>query len=523
MSKHYFVLALVASTAISGFAARASAESLPDAIALAYQTNPTLQSQRAQLRSLDERYVQARSGYRPTLSVGIDADFSTQESRLIPTFPREISYSNRGTLAISATQLLTSFGKTAAEVSAAEADILAGRESLRETEANILFNVIESYAAVRRDQRIVEIRIRTVAAFQRQVDQTRARLTGGDATRTDLGQAESQLASSQASLAQAEAQLQSSRGAYANVVGQNPAELAPLPDLAGLPATLDEAFSAAEADSPVLLRAVMNERSGRARVQSARSQSRPTVSATASYGYSGTAHPFDTENFLRAGEASINMSMPLVTGGLNRSLVRQAEATQASLREEIEASRRQVVQSIAQSWNQTVTAEKQLTLGQAAVNAAQISSEGSRLEYREGNRSTFEVLNEEQRLLDAQLQLAQAEYARFIGQAALLTVMGRMEAGKISADIPVYDAQKNFNKVRHRGFSPIEPVVAALDRVTGPSDRVRMPPPAPLIANTSLRTATTTRPVDQPLAKTLPVQPEKDYIGALISANDARK
>ncbi len=75
MLKRSRVLASAAVVAlVAGLGAPAWAESLQDAIALAYQTNPSLLAQRANQRALDETAVQARSGLRPTLSASAGVD-----------------------------------------------------------------------------------------------------------------------------------------------------------------------------------------------------------------------------------------------------------------------------------------------------------------------------------------------------------------------------------------------------------------------------------------------------------------
>jgi outer membrane protein len=512
MKRYAHVSTLALLTALTVFGGVASAESLADAVALAYQTNPSLLSQRAQLRALDERYVQARQALRPivTLDGVARATTSIVGSGSSPTRDRHFTTS---TVGLSATQLLSSFGRTSAQVSAAEATLLAGREALRQAEGDLLFDVMAAYAAVRRDEQIVSIRTQTVAAFQRQVDQTQARIKGGDGTLTDLGQAEAQLSSSQAALAQSQAQLEASRASYAALVGQNPGTLDPEPTLNGLPINIDEAFKVAQDDSPVVLQAVMNERAGRANIRAAKARFRPTLSMTGEYIYTGV-EPFKNVNIDGQLVAGLSLSMPIISGGLNRSAVREAEQNDEALYANIEASRRQVVQSLAASWNQVIAAERQYTYGQTAVRAAQVSSQGARLEYREGGRSFFEVLNEEQRLLESQLIVAQANYARFVGQAAVLNAMGRLNTTTVLEGFAPYDPKKNFDRVRSKGSVPWEPIVATVDRLTGPGDRARRDAPDVAPVTATLKASSTRIAADQPLVTAIPVR--DDGIGELL-------
>ena len=120
---------------------------------------------------------------------------------------------------MSITQLLSSGGRTAAQVSAAEADVLSGRERLREVENSILFEVVDAYVSVLRDQQLVAIQTRAVENYERQVAQNRSREAEGDLAMTDVAQARAQMLIIRAALAQSLASLQQSRSRFAAVVG----------------------------------------------------------------------------------------------------------------------------------------------------------------------------------------------------------------------------------------------------------------------------------------------------------------
>ena len=166
------------------------AETLVDAIVDAYRNSPQLQAQRAQLRALDESVIQAGAPYR--LSVGITATIGyndrLQRSAIDPGFA-QFQQRSMGT-SLSVGQLLSSGGRTAAQLSAAEADVLAGRERLRQAENEILYQVVDAYMAVLRDGELADIQARSVASYERQVAQARAREAEGDLTRTDIAQAD---------------------------------------------------------------------------------------------------------------------------------------------------------------------------------------------------------------------------------------------------------------------------------------------------------------------------------------------
>lgn len=460
--------ALLCAAGLLGLGAPAHAESLADAIALAYQSNPSLQSQRARLRALDESYVQARASYRPTLSVTAGAD-STRTQQTIGGVSIEPT-TQAGTLSVSATQLLFDSGLTASTISAAKADILAGRERLRAAEGSILLSVVQAYAAVRRDQQQVAIQAQTVKDYERQAEEIRARAALSDVTRTDEGQVEAQLGLARATYAASQGQLDDSRAAYAALVGQYPGELEPEPPLAGLPATEAEAVEAAERDSPTILASMLDQRAATERVTQAKARFGPSIGVRASVGFEGPVDPIVRDRYDREVVGAITITQPLATGGLNRSLVRAARENAAAQRADIDVARRSVRETIAQSWNQISAARRQQEYAAAAVRAAEVAAEGSSLEYSAGLRTTLEVLVERQRLRDAQALVVQSRYSEYVGQARMLNAVGRIDEATLTAATPTYDPAKNFDRVRNRGGFITDPVVEGLNQAVRPRE-----------------------------------------------------
>jgi outer membrane protein len=280
----HLLAAIFSVSAAGGVAASAHAETLADAIALAYETNPSLQAQRATQRVLDETWVQARTGWRPQLSFQSSATYTeirtprAARGSLIdtngdgipdtraPVLGSGTSHTETANTGISLSQPIWTGGRTAAAVSAAEADILSGRENLRRVEAQVMLTVVQSYVDVRRDQEGVRIRQENVTVLQKQLEESKARFDVGELTRTDVAQSEARLRAAQALQQSAVAQLAISRANYAAVVGQNPGDLQAEPSLAFLlPANADDAFSVAEKNSPQLRAQQFAEQASRAR------------------------------------------------------------------------------------------------------------------------------------------------------------------------------------------------------------------------------------------------------------------
>ena len=473
-------LSLVLASAIIAAHAPAVAETLADAIALAYGSNPTLQGQRASLRALDETYVQAEAGYRPT--AGVQATVTTDRyranasglNRPIPgvTIPPVVGETQTSGAALALTQPIYTGGRVAAQISAAEAGILAGREELRATEETVLRDVITAYADVRRDQQDVVILEGDVVLLLSELEETRARFGVGAITRTDVAETEARVAASQAQLDQARAQLGDSRAAYAAVVGRNPGALTAEPPLTrGLPVNLDDAFERAERNSPQIRQADFTERASAARLVGAKTQTRPTLSLQATLGYSGgqvgVATPF--VNYSRDVTASAVANFPIFTGGMTSSQIRQAAETNNSDRIGIEVARRQALLTTAQAWNALMGARASLASDEAQVRAANIAFEGARQEARVGLRSTLDVLIAEQNLSAAQLALTAARHDEFVAAAALLAATGGLSAQNFAPDAPVYDPKTNLKRVRDAWpWSPWTPYVAAVDAIGAP-------------------------------------------------------
>jgi outer membrane protein len=454
---------------MAGFVSAAQADTLAEAIALAYQTNPTLQQQRASQRGTDESVVQAKTAFRPQASLSADVT----QGRSDPFSGS--SYDSKGSGAtLSISQPLYTGGKASANLTAAEADVLSARESLRTVEQNILVSVIQAYVNVRRDQERLRISQENVEVLNRQLDESQARFDVGEITRTDVAQSQARRASAQASLASAKAQLEVSRAGYAAVVGQNPTDLAAEPSLAALlPATVDLAFDAAENNNPQVQAARFNERAAAARVASAKATGRPTVSARAALGYSssvinGSGNQF--ADYSQAINGSVTASVPLFTGGLIASQVRAAVERENIAHISVEGAKRNALQAVSNAWSSLLAARSNLVSNEEQVRAARIAFEGVRQEQQVGLRTTLDVLNAQQELRSAELALVTARNDEYVAGATVLQAMGALDVASLAPDVAVYDPKTSFDRVNHAfGWVPWEPVVQIIDKVGAPS------------------------------------------------------
>jgi outer membrane protein len=466
MLKRSRALASVAVIAIvGGLAAPAWAQTLQEAIGLAYRTNPSLLAQRANQRALDESIVQARAGLRPTLNVTVSGDYVRDYSDA----PFGDPDSDSSAASIGLSQTLWSAGRIGHGITAAEAEILAGRENLRDIEQSVLASVIQAYADVIRDMEILRIRQANLTVLQRQLEEASARFEVGEITRTDVAQSEARLAQSEADLANGQAQLSVSRAAYAAVVGQAPGDLAPMPVLPGVPADFDTALEVAMVDNPGIRGAAWSLRAAEANVAAARSEYLPSVRATAAYGGSNT----DFDRFGDIGDntrltAGATLSVPLFTGGLNSSRVAAALERANAAQINVEGQRREALRVVSSAFAQSISARSTLEAGEEAVRAATVAAEGVRQEAQVGLRTTLDVLNQELELRNAEVTLASARRNEYVAQANLLAAMGRLEGPDLDPTLERYDPAANYERVRDRGALPWDGVVEAIDRIAAP-------------------------------------------------------
>ncbi len=449
------------------------AETLQDALTVAYKTNPDLQAQRARLRVTDETYIQTRSQFAPTVSLQAQGSYDREhlakstrqaEGASNPNLPKFLEQNSVNAELVVSEPIFTS-GRLTSQLRAANADVHAGREALRTTEANVLYNVILAYADIERDQGALDIRQLNLDMLHHQVDETRARQKAGEVTRTDVAQAEAQLAAEDALYRSAMGQLDISRNNFAAVVGHMPADLAPLPALVGVPGTLDEALKTADRDNPDLLQARYIETGSRAKIDVAKANLGPTVTAQVQQGYQGSLVPFDQRDLNRGLGITANVIVPLYSGGLYQSQVRQAFDQNAVDQMTVDGTRRSLTKVLATIWSERLVAQNAVEAQTRQVAAAKIAFEGMRKEYTAGERSTLDVLVAEETLRDAELSLNSAKHDVYVTGAAILQNMGLLEITNLVEIDTIYEPDRHLNEAGKGAIVPWQPILEKLDGI----------------------------------------------------------
>lgn len=444
--------AVAAMTALAGLsvATTARAESLYDALAAAYRDNPELNAERAKLRATDENLPQALAGWRPSVFAGADAAATHQESVIRGAGRSKSSLNPRG-FSITISQNLFAGFRTVNSVKQAEAVVRAGREILHNVEQNVLFSAAEAYMNVVRDNAVVRLQRNNVEVLRQQLRAAQDRFSVGEVTRTDVAQAEASVALAASDLSAADAQLSSSRAVYQQIVGHLPNGVTqPKVVRNVLPRNLNEATAIADAQHPAIVASVYLEEAASHQVDITTGELLPTFDVEGSYG-----RRYDPSSSIdRSESAQIigRLNVPIYQAGQTSSRVRQAKQTKSQRRLEVDLSRRQVRAAVISAWGQYDAAKAQIRSAQARIEANRIALNGVQEEAKVGQRTVLDVLNAQQDLLNAQVAFATAQRDEVVAAYALISAVGKLQAGKLNLPVKLYDPMANYAAVRNKWF-----------------------------------------------------------------------
>ncbi len=417
-------------------------ETLSDALFATETGNPQLDSQRAQMKISEENLVAAKGARLPTVEFNGQygpETVQTNRALVLDQGGRQI-----GQAALQASQPIYAGGRIAAGIKEARAGIGVSTSQLEVVRQDMYLQTITAYVDVLRDRETISIRQSSVELLDEQFRAAQDRFYVGEITRTDVALAEARLEGARAQLAAAEAQLEASSASYRFIVGRVPGNLVAPPPVPGLPGSFDEALAVAYENSPDIDAAQFNERAAEARVKTARSQLRPEVNFVASASVQATLNqpdspetPFSpagpTPDFLdRNVSAFAQARIPLYQGGVARSQVRSAKLAVSQARMDVEATRRQTVAQVSQAWYSYKSALVGIEASERQVSASEIAFEGAVEELAVGVRTTLDVLDQEQDLLDARLGLVIAERDAYVAAHQLLRAMGELTRRKLN-------------------------------------------------------------------------------------------
>ncbi|MFQ5348410.1 MAG: TolC family outer membrane protein [Rhodothalassiaceae bacterium] len=444
--------------------APAGAETLKEAMAVAYDSNPDLLAARAFQRSLDEQVPQAIAGWMPRVTGQFQQFYSKNKSKTLRltdgTFVNDNTFSGSNqTLSANADIDFFRGFRNFNALGGAKATVEAGRANLLLTEQNVLFDAVNAYMDVLRDEAVLRLNENNVKVLKRQLEATEDRFRVGEVTRTDVAQAEAAVAGAESQRIQAEATLATSRATYRRVIGNFPGSLESDPPPPPLPGNEEDAVEIALEENPAVVAARFEERAARFDVAEAKGAVLPTFSGF--YRYNRGNRPsltFDPQqfgfvgasNFFRGTQVGVSLTVPLYQSGAEYAEVRRQKQVRSQRVLQIMAAERQVMRDVRVAWENYRAAQARIESTQAQVRANEIAVEGARQESTVGARTVLDVLQTEQVLLDSQVNLVSARRDEYVAAFALLQAIGRLNAVALGLPVEIYDPTGYYEKVKYR-------------------------------------------------------------------------
>ena len=430
------------------------AETMEASLIRAYQDNPQLNAQRAQVRVTDENVPQALSGYRPKVAVTASGGYQYTDT---------LSASVLGVSTVSGAQIPRAVGATVTETlyngqqtanktRAAESQVSGAREALRVLEETVLLSAATIYMDYLRDAAIVEVQINNTHVLEQTLKQTKDRFNVGEVTRTDVAQSEAQLAAGKTQQLTAESNLVTTRSNFRRIIGVDPTQR-PEPGMPVdrfLPKTLPGAVDLGLMENPNVTAAMfgvdVNFLTVKVNEGALLPQVNLQVSAQQAYDQTiGTPRTFTTS-------AVAQVSVPIFQGGAEYSLIRQSKENLAQQRLVVEQTRDQVRANIVTAWGQLQAGLAQVASAQSQVTASEIALNGVREEAKAGQRTTLDVLNAQQALVNARVALVTAQHDRVVASYSVLNAVGRLSPQVLKLKTNVYDPSVHYQQVRDSWF-----------------------------------------------------------------------
>jgi outer membrane protein len=415
------------------------AETLADALIAAYRNSNLLEQNQALLRAADEDVAQAVASLRPVVAFIADGQYGYSQTLL----DSGISVSNDGLFgnySVTAQMTLFDFGRTQLAIEAAKEIVLATREALIAIEQQVLLAAVTAFVDVRLQQEIVSLRENNVRVITEQLRAAQDRFEVGEITRTDVAQAEARLAEARANLVVAQGDLAIARENYRAATGNYPGVLSAPPAPPRTAATLDAARSVALRTHPSIRQAQREVQAAELNVARARANMKPTIAAQAQLSV-------DQDNLQENG-VGINFNQTIYSGGALSSALRQAMANRDASFAGLKQRGVEVAEAVGIVWSNLDVADASIAATEQQISAAQIAFDGVREEASLGARTTLDVLDAEQDLLDARAARLSALAQRYIGIYQLLASMGLLTVDHLALGIPTYDPAAYYNAVR---------------------------------------------------------------------------
>ena len=423
-------------------APNAAAQSLNEALVSAYLTNPALKAQRSALKATDELLPQAIAGWRPTLTIDAETGFSHVDSSFGD------GDLNTNTIALTLNQNLYQGGETTANVSRAELLVRAERARLGAVEQDVMVDAVTAYVSLFTNEAILELAKQNEARLEKQLVATKDRFAVGEVTKTDIAQAEARLAGAVADRTQAEGAISVAEATFRNVTKLEPEALIQPAPLKSMPASEDNAQKLAESFNPNIILADANLAASQEDVSIAVASLLPSLDLEGRLSHAD--EPSITLDSQSEASAALRLRIPLYQGGGEYAAVRQNKEIVDQRRADLDAATRTTREGVTSAWQALMTALSTKESIKRQVHAARIALEGTRRESEVGQRTVLDVLDQENDLFQAEIDLVSARGDEVVASYQLQAAIGQLNATSLELDVDIYDPETHYQSTRSR-------------------------------------------------------------------------
>lgn len=423
--------------------AQAETQTLEQALAAAYVRNPSLQAERAKLRVVDEKVPEALSGWRPSIDAVAGAGISRQSMKNSATSPDAKTLSPRD-VGVTVTQPVFRGFRTVASVRAADAEVAAQRAVLLAAEQNLLLDTARAYLDVVQAQKVRELTLANEEVLRKEVDATQSRFTVGEVTKTDISQAQARVNAAQALRIQAEGDLASRRASYTRLVGEVPQEVVqPMLTLTD-PQTLDDAIALAIKNHPSLSAATHAKEAAKENVTVVQGNLMPEVAlvGSATRGWEQSLMVPERQD---ASTIMVRATVPLYRAGADYARSRAANETVVQRGLELDDLRGRVREGAIMAWQSLATSRATIAANRAGVEAAELALYGVQEESKVGTRTVLDVLNAQQELLNAKMNLVRSYHDEALAILQVKASIGDLTASSLKLPVELYRPEEHLN------------------------------------------------------------------------------
>lgn len=431
----------------SAFPAYAGAQTLQQALAVAYQKNPGLMAEQAKLRAADEQVAIALSGYRPSIDAVAEGGHTRNQVSGQNYYAGD-SKLNPRSIGINVTQPVFNGFKTMAEVDSAKAAVMSQRAALQEAEQQLLLDSAKAFLDVVQATAIFNLTLENEQVLKKQLEATEDRFNVGELKKTDISQAQSRFKAASVSRLQASGTLNNKRMAFMRLIGDMPTSLEHPQNILIRPTSLNDAVDLALHQNPTVIAASHNFEKSKSDISSPSGELWPKVDLVGN-----VQRAWDQSITLTDKQDSaaikLRVTVPLYRAGADYARVRVAQQTSTQRRLELDDAQKKTREIASSAWQDLETSRGARAGRAEVVTAAQEALVGVREESKFGTRTVLDVLNAEQELLEAKIAYARAEHDETLAALQVRSSIGELTAQAMELDVPLYNPEINYDTARN--------------------------------------------------------------------------